>query len=210
MKTKKRSKFRKTSAKTQKNWIYKNFQQSLDYLPKIKKHFVFSLILFLVITALGFFFPIFFEKEILKLIEELIKLTAGMNTLELISFIIFNNLKSALFAMILGIFFGIIPIGVIIINAYVLGFVANKTVLAKGTFVLWRLFPHGIFEIPAVLISTALGMKLGFFLFSRHEKNKTKEFWKWIKDVLRVFLLVVIPLLVIAGIIEGLLIGLLE
>ncbi len=107
--------------------------------------------------------------------------------------------------MILGIFLGFVPLVVAVVNGYVLGFVASKTVAVEGWLILWRLLPHGIFEIPAVLISIALGLKLGSFLFT--SKNKGwKEFWKWIKDVVRVFIFVIIPLLVIAGIIEGLLI----
>ncbi len=204
MKTKKRV---KQQIKNQ-SQVYGNFRQSLNFLPKLKSYFIFSLALFLIVSIFGFIFPIFFEEQIMKLIKELIMLTAGMNTLELISFIIFNNMKSAFFAMIFGIFFGIVPIGVVVVNAYVLGFVANKTVASESILVLWRLFPHGIFEIPAVLLATALGMKLGFFFFSYKGSNKTQEFWKLIKTSLKFFLLIIIPLLVIAGIIEGLLIGL--
>lgn len=202
-------KIKKRGKQLSKNWIYSNFRQSLNFLPKIKPHFLFSLILFLIIAILGSIFPIFFEEQITKLIEELIKLTSEMNTLELISFIIFNNMKSAFFAMILGIFLGIVPVGVIVVNAYVLGFVANKTVASENILVLWRLLPHGILEIPAVLLSTALGLKLGFFFLNYHGPNKTKTFFNLLKTSLKAFLLIIIPLLVIAGIIEGLLISVL-
>jgi len=196
----------KPKKENKQNFIYNNFQQSLAYLPKLKKYFIFSLVLFLLISLFGFLFPYFFEEEIIRLIEELIMQTQGMDFLELTNFIMFNNMKSSFFALILGIFLGFVPIGVIVVNAYVLGFVANKTVAIEGPLIMWRLLPHGIFEIPAVLLSTALGMKLGFFIFTYKGPNKLKEFKTWLLNSLKVFFLIIIPLLVIAGIIEGILI----
>jgi len=199
---------KKRGKKTRNGWIYENFIESIKYLKNIKNYFWFSLILFAVIGVIGFIFPIFFEEQIIGFIQDLIEKTQHMNSLELTGFIIYNNIKSALFAVIFGIFFGVIPFVITVVNGYVLGFVSNKTVVAAGPGVLWRLVPHGIFEIPAILISVALGIRLGMFLFVYKGKNKKKEYWEWVKDSLKVFLFIVIPLLVIAGIIEGLLIGL--
>ncbi len=186
-------------------FVYGNFKQSLKYVANIKNYIWFSCVLFFCVALFGFMLPIFFQEQVLQLIKEIILKTEGLGTLNMIRFIFINNLKSSFFAMVLGIFFGIIPLVIVVVNAYVLGFVANKTIVAEGWLILWRLLPHGIFELPAVLISISLGLKLGSFLFT--SKNKGwKEFWKWLKDVIRVFILIVIPLLVIAGIIEGLLI----
>jgi len=193
--------------KSRENFIYSNFIEGIFYLGKIKKYFWFSVILFFVIGLVGFLFPIFFQEEILKLIQDLVKQTEGLGTLELINFIIFNNMKSAFFGMIFGIFLGLVPLGIIVVNGYVLGFVANKSVMVEGISVLWRLVPHGIFELPAIFISTALGLRLGMFLFFYRGKNRGAEFKKWFWNSLKVFILIVIPLLVIAGIIEGVLIG---
>lgn len=193
-----------------KRLIYENFKLSLAYLKNLKNFFWFSLVLFLIISVFGYVFPVFFEEQVLKIIEELLRETEGMGGFELTRFIIFNNIKSAFFAMIFGIALGIVPIAVAVVNAYVLGFVSAKSVEFGGFLVLLRLVPHGIFEIPAIIISIALGLKLGMFLFIYKGKNKKTEFWKWFKDSLRVFVFIIIPLLVIAGIIEGLLIWLLS
>ncbi len=186
-------------------FVYGNFRLSLDYLKTIKTYFWFSLLLFFGIGIFGYLFPVFFEEQILKMIAELLAKTESLGTLDLIRFIFINNLKSSFFALLFGIFFGILPFIVAIMNGYVLGFVANKTVGLEGWVVLWRLIPHGIFELPAVLISIGLGLKLGSFLFVSKKKS-WKEFWRWLVDCFRVFIFVVIPLLVIAGIIEGILI----
>jgi len=227
------------------NFIYENFLVSLKDLKKIKNYFWFSFFLFFLITFIGFLFPIFYAKEILALIKELIQQTEGLGPLELIRFIMANNIKSSFFAMFLGILLGIFPLAVIVINAYVLGFVANIVIEAQGFLILWRLLPHGIFEIPAILISAALGLRIGigimkdcikdynkkisnlnlillmilsllffpiafliYMVFTFSKKYLRKKFYKNIFLSLRIFVFIVIPLLVIAGIIEGFLITL--
>lgn len=187
-------------------FVYRNFRLSLDYLKKTKNYAWFSLILFFGVGIFGYLFPGFFEEQILKIIAELIEKTEGLSGLQLIKFIFINNLKSGFFAMIFGIFLGIVPFIVAIMNGYVLGFVANKIISVEGVLVLWRLLPHGIFEIPAIMISIGLGLRLGLFLFISKNKN-WKEFKKWLVDSLRVFVFIVVPLLVLAAMIEGALIS---
>lgn len=188
------------------NYVYSNFKFGLQYIKALKNYILWVFILFLLISFFGFFFPYFFNEQIIKILTGLLEETKDLGPLELISFIITNNIKSAFFGMLFGIFFGIISLGVIIVNGYVLGFVVKEIVAIEGFPVLFRLIPHGIFEIPAVIISIALGLKLGMFLFVHKGKNKGKEFLKWLKDSIKVFVFVIIPLLVIAGIIEGILI----
>ena len=77
----------------------------------------------------------------------------------------------------------------------------HKAVSLEGILTLWKLFPHGIFEIPAVIISLGLGLRLGITLMFKTKKFKKESF-----SSLLVFLLVVTPLLIIAAIIEGFLV----
>ncbi|MDD5193982.1 MAG: stage II sporulation protein M [Candidatus Nanoarchaeia archaeon] len=194
--------------KKKENWIYSNFKFSLRILIQSKNYVLFAFLLLLISTAFGFAFPNLFENQVLEIIKEILKQTEGLGTLEMVFFIIFNNLKSAFFGLIFGIGFGIVPFFMALSNGYVLGFVMNKSVLNGGILTLWKLFPHGVFEIPAVLISMGLGLRLGVFLFNKRlRQNGFKEL---VKSSLKIFLLIVIPLLVVAGIIEGLLIGLLK
>ena len=90
-----------------------------------------------------------------------------------------------------------------IANGYILGFVSSMSVESAGVASLGKIIPHGIFELPAIFISLGLGLKFGTFAF---QKNKAKSFKNYLINSLRVFLLIVIPLLIIAGIIEGTLI----
>ena len=119
---------------------------------------------------------------------------------ELINFILLNNLQSSFFGMIFGVLLGILPVIVIIANGYLLGFVASISIEAEGVLILWRLLPHGVFELPAVFISLGLGLKLGTFIF---QKEKIQSLKKYFWNSLRIFLFIVLPLLIIAAIIEG-------
>ena len=76
-----------------------------------------------------------------------------------------------------------------------------------GGLSLWKILPHGIFELPAVFIALGIGIKLGMFIF---QKKKLESLKNYSINSLRVFLLIILPLLVIAGIIEGTLIFLLK
>ncbi|MDD5191731.1 MAG: stage II sporulation protein M [Candidatus Nanoarchaeia archaeon] len=189
-----------------KEFVYSNYKLSLKTLKDTKNYIWVSCIIFFLFALIGFFFPVFFQQQILNLIRDLLKQTEGLDVWNMIRFIFVNNLKSSFFAIFCGIFFGIIPFAVSLVNGYVLGFVANKTIIAEGYLVLWRLFPHGIFELPAVLVSIGIGLRLGMFLFIYKGKNKLNEFGSWLIDALRVFIFIVVPLLILAAIIEGVLI----
>jgi stage II sporulation protein M len=182
--------------------IKEQYKKSFEFL-KESKIFVFSvIILFFVFVLIGFFVsaPESVAEQIRKFIEELLKQTEGMSATELIGFIISNNLQTSFFGMIFGVILGIFPLLLIMSNGYLLGFVSKLSVQTDGFLSLWRLLPHGIFELPAVFISLGLGMKIGSFIF---QKKKLKSFKKYFLNSLRVFFFIVIPLLIIAGIIEG-------
>jgi stage II sporulation protein M len=126
-----------------------------------------------------------------------------MSQPELTSFIFRNNLQSSFFGMIFGVVFGIFPIITIIANGYLLGYVASVAVNAEGILSLWRILPHGIFELPAIFISLGLGLKLGTFIF---QKEKIKSLKKNLIKSVKTFILIIIPLLIVAAIIESALI----
>lgn len=266
-------------------FIYRYFKEGINFIFESKNYILLMVVLFFFSISFGYAFPNLFKEQLLKMIEELLNQTKGLGFFSLISFIMVNNIKSSFFGLYFGIFFGIVPVSMIIVNGFLLGFVMNKAVIAQGPVVLWKLFPHGIFEIPAILISTGIGLKLGLFYFRQKDKLKGslafifsfggfwllfsifsviialfagsyfpnltdyytflmkdsfffllyllmlllffglsvflgllvfskkerkevgKDFFYEIKNAIKVFILIVIPLLVIAGIIEGTLIA---
>jgi len=182
--------------------LKKEYSECWKYIKKSRK-FIYAVIgMFFVFAFIGFFVPApaYIIEQIIKLFEDILAKTEGLSQFQLIKFIFFNNIKSSFFGMVFGIFFGIFPVFVTIANGYVLGFVSEMSVSNAGVSSLLLLFPHGVFELPAIFISLALGLKLGTFAF---QKNKQKFFKEDILRILKIFLLVVIPLLIIAAIIEG-------
>lgn len=184
--------------------IKKAYHDAWKYICESRAFIYITIILFICSGIFGFVFSeqISFINFFLK---ELVKKTADMATGELIVFIFLNNMQSSLYGLIFGIALGIFPIIVVILNGAVVGYVLHMSWLYSGASEFWRLFPHGVFELPALFISLGLGLRLGLFVFSRHKKKVLLE---RLRASVLVFLLIVIPLLVIAAIIEGILIGL--
>ena len=102
---------------------------------------------------MAFIFPIFFIDQILEILKELIEKISGLSAPEMIGFILWNNIQASFFGIMLGAALGLFPLIALILNGYLLGVVANMSVNALGFGSLWRLLPHGIFEIPAVIIA---------------------------------------------------------
>lgn len=161
--------------------------------------------LFLVSCFAGFFYPEVYADVLKKVIKELLEKTEGMDFSQLLAFILYNNLKTSLLGMLLGLLFGIFPIIVSVINGYLLGFVFNSVYNVNGIKEFWRILPHGIFELPAFFLSLGLGLKLGYVLFF-----KNKEFKHNFKMCLQIFVYIILPLLLVAGLIETSLIFLLK
>jgi len=179
------------------------FFDSLSYLKESINYVYFIFSLFIVSGLVGFFFSGSFS-FIEGFLRELIQRVEGMGAFDLVAFIFYNNATSALYGLFLGIFLGIFPLVNAITNGIVLGYVMESVWEISGFSDFWRILPHGIFELPAIFIALGLGVKLGFFVFA---KNKRAELNKRLFNSLLVFVFIVIPLLVIAAIIEGLFIA---
>lgn len=86
-------------------------------------------------------------------------------------FIFLNNAIKCVLVIFLGAFFGMFPIFFLAINGLIIGYVVKLSIdgqSAVSTFdlVVKLLLPHGILEIPALIIVTAYGLRLGKLLFS--------------------------------------------
>ena len=196
--------------KEKKNFnILNEYRESWKYIKESKKFIYLVAGIFLLFLLIGFFIPTpeFLYDEIMKFLRELLTETQNMSQLDLIGFIISNNVQSTFLSIILGMFLGIFPLASTVANGYMLGFVSSISINNSGLLSLFRILPHGIFEIPAIFISLGLGLKTGMFIF---HKDKIKTFRNYFCNSLRVFLLIVVPLLILAGIIEGTLMFLLK
>ncbi len=194
--------------------IKKEFSNLWIYVKSVKNFIYLSIAVFLVFSLIGFFVPApeHISERILEYIKQIMEKTKDMSFPEITSFIFLNNLQSSFFSMIFGIVLGIYPVIAAVANGYLLGFVASMSVEKGGILVLWRIFPHGIFELPAIFISLGMGIKIGISFFEGFFKKKgiaarVRNVKKNLILSLKAFLYIVLPLLIIAAIIEGLLIS---
>jgi len=197
MKPQKRKPSKKLSIKTQ-------FKEGLAYIKESKKYIYVSIAIFLLATLAGFVFSSHLT-FIDKYLAELIAKTENFNTAEMIFFILQNNLQSSFFSILFGVFFGIFPLFSTVMNGLVMGYVLARTLEVASIAIWWRLLPHGIFELPAIFISFGLGIKLGLSILTK--KNKSKEFKRRFYNSINSFFMIIIPLLIIAAAIEGILIS---
>lgn len=125
-----------------------------------------------------------------------------LSPLSIMLVIFLNNAVKSLFAIVLGAGFGIIPVLFISGNGIVLGLIANQVSKEHGAvFVLSALLPHGIIEVPMVLISAGLGLRLGFFMYLSLRGQK-KDMKYELMESLRTYVRIVVPFLFIAAVIE--------
>jgi len=183
--------------------LIEEYKNNFLYLRKIRKTIYWAIGIFVIFALVGLLIPSpeFVSKIILSYIEELLETTKDFGVGEMFGFIFLNNLKGSFFGVVLGAFFGIFPVWGSLSNGYVLGFVASKVVVNQGANILWRLIPHGIFELPAIFLSLGMGLNLGFCFFKK--KNKYALFRENLIQSLKVFVLIIVPLLIIAAIIES-------
>ncbi|MCR8660675.1 stage II sporulation protein M [Paenibacillus endoradicis] len=92
-------------------------------------------------------------------------------TLTFMSVIFFNNAIKSILVIFLGAFFGLFPIFFLIVNGMILGFVIQLSLDGTIDISVWdlifkTLLPHGILEIPALIVAGAYGLRLGRLLFS--------------------------------------------
>ncbi len=112
-----------------------------------------------------------------------------------------NNAVKSLAAMLGGFFFGIFPILFMVANGYVLGVVLSLREPEWGIAgVLMAVLPHGILEIPAVIIACSYGVWLGTKFAAALFKGS--EFKPYVVHALKVYVAIVLPVLLIAAAVE--------
>jgi len=179
--------------------------KEIEYLYSLKKYiltmlivFIFSMIIGLVVSAKN---PGLSETY-LGNFEDSFSWIKTLNPL-LIMFIIFlNNAIKSLLALILGIGFGIVPILFVAGNGVILSILAD--VVAKQysvLFVVAATLPHGIIEVPMVLISSGIGLRLGHVMYLSL-KGVQNDVRSELKSGIRFFMRVIVPLLFVASIVE--------
>jgi len=182
-----------------------------EYIYSLRFYILFIVVFFIssaIVGYLGFLNELF--NAALQYIQQLSENVKGFSdsyspwvSFLLFFFVIFlNNAFTCFIDILTGPLVGIVPLFSAFVNGGIVGWFVQK----EGAIVLIAIIPHGVFEIPAFLISAAIGLRLGREVFrSRDERDLGGE----MKRGLWVFLTLIFPLLLIAAIIESALITLL-
>jgi stage II sporulation protein M len=154
-----------------------------------------ALVLFTLATITGLLRPQL-ASGILDAFAEIAADLLQRSTPELILAIFVRNGMAAVLSIFLGIFFGIVPAAAILFNGLLFGAVVQ---MAPGD--IWRVLPHGIFELPAMFIVWGLGLWVGQWFLQPPRLEHLKD---RLGRSLKVLLFLILPLLAVAAVIEGL------
>ncbi len=133
---------------------------------------------------------------------EMMKWILEQPPLIIMMIIFLKNFLASTVSVILGLGLGIVPMVVDTSNGFMLGLVSYNVLQKEGPlYLLAGIAPHGIIELPTVLVSIALGFRLGylFILAVLGEKTDLKG---EIKIAVHFLVRWVMPLLFLAAAIE--------
>ncbi len=126
--------------------------------------------IFLVSVVSGYLYADSNPYESARVMQELSGELGWITDLDpvLILFVIFpNNAFKSFLAIVLGVLV-IVPIMFIVFNGYILGIVMCESARTEGPlYVAAAILPHGIIELPMVLLSAALGTRIGMMVLLR-------------------------------------------
>jgi len=134
---------------------------------------VFSLTLFFAGGIAGYIIfwndPSLILTNIEKFLGNILKIGKAMedkSNLHVVGLIFQNNVKALILIIFGGIAFGILPFFGILFNGFVVGLVLAMSFYEGQSIALFlaAMLPHGILELPTILMGGAFGLKTGFDL----------------------------------------------
>ncbi|MFO7983584.1 MAG: stage II sporulation protein M [Desulfuromonadales bacterium] len=123
----------------------------------------------------------------------------GKSFFSLVLFIVSHNAVALLLIIFVGMILAIFPLLALYVNGLIVG-----AALLHSPMSWWQLLPHGIFEIPAILFAAAYGIWLGLWPFS---KGKADGLRSRLRTCSITYIRLILPLLILAGVIESALIS---
>jgi stage II sporulation protein M len=133
---------------------------------------------------------------------ELLKWIMSLPSFMIMTVIFLKNLLTCAMSVLLGLGLGIVPFLVVTSNGFLLGVVAYGILNKEGfPFLLAGILPHGIIELPTVLVSIAIGFRLGYLLTIAILGEKPDLVGE-IRNAVHILIRLIMPLLLLAAFIE--------
>ena len=173
-------------------------------IPDIRKYTIWLTAMFVVSLPLGYVVG-FYTPSLLDTVVDSMNLPETESSFEFMISIFLNNSKAAGMLVFLGFIFAVLPIFSIFMNGMIIGIFSEYVIRTEGfSFLLVGLLPHGIIEIPLILLSAGIGFKMGVGTLQVIFKKKSIRLFLF--DFLAaalLFLIVIVPLLLVAALIES-------
>lgn len=175
------------------------------YISELKPFIIFSLVMFLLSAITGYAYYATNPSHALNSLgglEELAEMLQGLSAVEIMLLIFVNNAVKMFFSVLLGVALGIIPLGFLVLNGFVIGIFAHYQSVESGAlFVIAGLTPHGIIEVPLLIISSAVGMKIGYVALQALRSQPVDLKTEIIRGI-KFYLHWLLPLIFLAALIE--------
>lgn len=180
-------------------------KKDLEYLKSSRKYILIMTGIFIISVIAGLLASLKdlgLSENYLDMLKESFGWIKDLHPVWIMLVIFLNNAVKSLFAIVLGAGFGIIPVIFVGGNGILLGLVANQVSHEQGLlFVLAAILPHGILEIPLVLISSGLGLRLGYLMYSSIMGKETDMRYEFMQS-LRIYIRIIMPLLFVSAVVE--------
>ncbi len=183
-------------------------QKELDYFHSSRRYFLAATAVFIVSFIAGVLISVKYpdvSENVLKLLKDAFGGITALDPFGMMIAIFKNNLQSSFIALLGGLVIGIVPFAIAVVNGLILGIVVELSLKTKGAFfVIAAILPHGIIELPMVLISVGIGFRLGHAAYLSVLRLKTiQELLNEIKQGIIFYFKIIAPLLLLAAIIES-------
>jgi stage II sporulation protein M len=136
----------------------------------MRHYFIAATLVFVTGLILGYFFSDRFDviiQDQLRGLEGIAKTASHTDQPRLWLFIIIfiNNLVKSVFSIYIGVLFGVFPLFFLLLNGMLLGYIGEMQMSQqKWMSLVEGILPHGILEIPAIIIACAYGIRFGMLM----------------------------------------------
>jgi stage II sporulation protein M len=173
---------------------------------RLRPFVIASVLIFCAAAFTGSFAIIYFPdlaNRLQDLLKEFAEMFRGLPRFQLALAIFFNNSLKTLVVILLGPLLGIAPVVFLIMNGAILGAVVPVAAASKGVWSsLMTILPHGVFELPAILMGTSIGLRLGAHACRRWAGTADRSLRSELGDGLRIYFSIIVPLLLLAAAVE--------
>jgi stage II sporulation protein M len=179
-------------------------KDDLTYLGSIRLYIGLSIFIFALTTVMGYYTAAYLPEIASEWSSqlEMLKWILDQPPLLIMMIIFLKNLLACTVSVLLGLGLGLMPLIVVTSNGFLIGIVSYDVLQKEGLlYLLAGILPHGVIELPVVLLSIAVGFRLGY-LVALSILGEKVDLTGEARTAVRLLFLRFMPLLLLAAFIE--------